>query len=230
MTARPDDTGIRAAAVDIAVTTFGGHTVSALSVRDGELDVLTWLAVQTVTGMSSHTVAWPGRWRVAISGRTRQARHGGAAGSSIRAAITTPPMLGTERSSRCSRPFVALRNRRCIRSPTCGVFAQVIVRPAPALTTRIDVHAIALASAADGWYGGSGATQEEGRIFGYTLRPSGGQRRVTNVFEGSIEWRITARWTAAAYVAAATAGPVVPTSFRDSPAAFFYFENQVSVF
>lgn len=106
----------------------------------------------------------------------------------------------------------------------------MIVRPAPALTTRIDVHAIALASAADGWYGGSGATQEEGRIFGYTLRPSGGQRRVTNVLEGSIEWRIHPRWTAAAYAAVATAGPVVRRSFRDRPAVFVYLENQVSVF
>lgn len=231
VTARPDNTGLRAAVVDMVVTTLGGQTVSALPVGGGELDVLTWFAVQTGEWYEqSHRGAawsveggyqWPkapgapwlrgGILYTSGDDDPADARHG-----------TFFPVLPTVRRYSQSTLYT-LANMR-------DVFAQVIVRPAPALTARLDIHTIALASAADGWYGGSGATQEEGRIFGYTLRPSGGQRRVTNVLEGSIEWRIHSRWTAAAYAAVATAGPVVRRSFQDRPAAFVYFEHHVSVF
>ena len=231
VTARPDNTGLRAAAVDVGVTTFGGHTVSALPVRTGELDVLTWFAVQTGEwyeqshrGMGWSVEAghqWPkapgapwvrgGLLRTSGDDNPADGHHG-----------TFFPMLPTVRRYSQSTLTTLANNR--------DVFAQIIVRPTAALTARVDIHALALASAADGWYGGSGATQEEGRIFGYTVRPSGGQQRVTNVLEASMEWRIHSRWTAAAYGAAATAGPVVRRSFRDRPAAFFYLESHVFIF
>ena len=231
VSARPDNTGLSAAMVDAAITTVGFHTVSALPVGSRELDLLTWFGVQTGDwyeqshrglGWSlegghqwSKTAGAPwlrgGMLYMSGDGNPADARHG-----------TFFPMLPTARRYSQST-LTTLANVR-------DTFAQVIVHPASALTARIDVHAIALASTADGWYSGSGATQEEGRIFGYTLRPSGGQRRVTNVVEGSLEWRIHPRWTAAVYGAVASAGPVVRRSFQEHPGGFFYLESLVSVF
>lgn len=231
VTARPDNTGLGATAVDMTITTFGGHTVSALPVRSGELDVLTWFAVQTGDWyeQSHRAIGWSleggHQWPDAPGApwlRGGILRTSGDRDPADRRHGTFFPMLPTVRRYSQST-LTTLANIQ-------DVFAQVIVRPRPTITARVDVHALTLASAADRWYGGSGATQEEGRIFGYTTRPSGGQRRVTNVVEASLEWRIHPKWTAAAYAAAASAGPMVRHSFQDRPAMFFYLESQVSVF
>jgi hypothetical protein len=104
---------------------------------------------------------------------------------------------------------------------------QTILRPRPAMTLRVDVHALALANQADGWYAGSGATQEAGRIFGYSLRPSGGKTRLMELIEGSLDWRGGPHWSVNGYLGVATAGPVVRLSFASGPATFFYVENVV---
>jgi hypothetical protein len=78
---------------------------------------------------------------------------------------------------------------------------------------------------ADGWYAGSGATQESGRIFGYTLRPSGGVSRLTKLAEASANCRLGPQWSVNGYVGMASSGPVVRPSFASGPATFFYLEN-----
>ena len=45
-------------------------------------------------------------------------------------------------------------------------FVQALLKPHARLTVRADVHWLSLAQAADGWYFGSGATQEEGASSG----------------------------------------------------------------
>jgi hypothetical protein len=110
------------------------------------------------------------------------------------------------------------------------LFVQAILRPTPRLTGRIDLHRLSLASAADGWYAGSGATQNRGRIFGYTLRSSGGETGLSTLIEGSLDVRVTPKWSVNGYVASASAGPVVRASFQDRRALFFYVENVVTAF
>lgn len=105
--------------------------------------------------------------------------------------------------------------------------AQLMLRPSPTVSLRVDGHLLGLASSADGWYAGSGATQNNGRIFGYALRPSGGHTRLMEVVEGAVDWRIDPRWSVNAYLGVAGAGPVVRTTFRKGPAVFAYLENVV---
>lgn len=107
------------------------------------------------------------------------------------------------------------------------VMVQAMLRPRPNLNLRIDGHVLALADRADGWYAGSGATQESGRIFGYTLRPSGGEQSLMRLIEGSFDWRLRPRWSVNGYAAAASNGPVARRSFAEGPAVFFYLENVV---
>src|SRR4029450_9207836 len=75
------------------------------------------------------------------------------------------------------------------------IVAQAILRPRNAVTLRVDAHFLSLANQTDGWYAGSGATQESGRILGYTLRPSGGVSRLMELLEASADWRLRPHWS-----------------------------------
>ena len=127
------------------------------------------------------------------------------------------PMLPTVRRFSQSTLY-SLANLR-------DVMVQTMLRPRADVSLRVDLHLVGLASRRDGWYAGSGATQESGRIFGYTLRPSGGESRLMEVVEGSADWRLNPHWSVNGYLGVASSGPVVRTSFADGPAVFFYIEN-----
>lgn len=226
--ARPDTTGRRVTAADLAITTLGAHVVSARPAGAGEIDALVWaagqfgswyeqdhrgLGVSAEAGYQWSKTTWTPWIRGGISwfsGDDSPAddTHG-----------TFFPMLPTVRRYSQSTLY-SIANLR-------DVTAQVLLRPSPTVNLRVDVHLLGLARASDGWYAGSGATQEEGRIFGYTLRPSGGESRLMELVEGSVDWRLRPEWSINAYLGVASAGPAVRRSFQDGPAAFLYFEHVV---
>ena len=226
VTARPDNTGRTAAAVDVGITALGGHLVTAHRAGAGEIDAMLWTAGQFGTwyeqdhrGFAVAAEAgyqWPAlRWapwiRSGISWFSGDDdplddRHG-----------TFFPMLPTVRRYSQSTLY-SMANLR-------DVMVQGILRPRSTVTLRVDGHFLSLADGADGWYAGSGATQESGRIFGYTLRGSGGGTRLTELVEASADWRLRPYWSINGYVAAASRGPVVRHSFAGGPAVFFYLEN-----
>jgi hypothetical protein len=228
VTGRPDRTGRRVTAADVAVTAVGGHVVGARAAGAGEIDALLWAAGQfgswyeqdhrglglsAEAGYQWSTAPWSPWLRGGISWFSGDAapadeRHG-----------TFFPMLPTVRRYSQSTLY-SIANLR-------DVMAQVMLRPRPNVSLRVDGHLLGLANRNDGWYAGSGATQEEGRIFGYTLRPSGGESRLMEIVEGSVDWRLRPQWSVNAYLGVASAGPVVRTSFRSGPATFFYLENVV---
>jgi hypothetical protein len=229
VTARPDLSGVRVPAADLGVTTIGAHVAGARPAGAGELDLLLWTAAQVGSwyeqdhrgfGITAEAgYQWPkARWSPWLrSGMTwlsgdaapRDASHG-----------TFFPMLPTVRRYSLSTLY-SLMNLR-------DVMAQAILKPRSDLTLRVDGHLLGLASAADAWYGGSGATQESGRIFGYTTRPSGGATRLSEVIEGSVDWQLNRRWSINSYAGVASGGPVVRASFRRGPAVFFYVENVIA--
>jgi hypothetical protein len=226
VTARPDNTGRAAAAVDIGITAFGGHLAGVRSVRNGEIDALLWAAGQVgdwydqdhraLAVAAEAGYQWPrSRWAPWLRGginwfsgdsEPQDDRHG-----------TFFPMLPTVRRYAQSTVY-SMANLR-------DITVQAILRPLDTVTLRVDAHFLSLASDADGWYAGSGATQESGRIFGYTLRPSGGVSRLTELAEASADWRLGPYWSVNGYVGMASSGPVVRRSFASGPAAFFYLEN-----
>ena len=92
-------------------------------------------------------------------------------------------------------PIQVQRAKRTPRPKLVHQFLVVLSETNPLVWRRIqvpgavedDAHVLTLASRSDGWYAASGATQEAGRIFGYTLRPSGGERGLMRVLEGSFD-------------------------------------------
>jgi hypothetical protein len=228
VTARPDNTGRRVTAVDIGITTIGAHLAGSRPLGAGEADGLLWTAGQfgswydqdhramavTVEGGYQWTKA---RWSPWLRGGVSWFSGDGAADDDHHG--TFFPMLPTVRRYSQSTLY-SMANLR-------DLMVQAILRPRANVTVRVDGHVLGLASRDDGWYAGSGATQDSGRIFGYTLRSSGREQRLMEVAEGSIDWRITSRWSINGYAAIASRGPVVRTSFVRGPAVFTYVENVV---
>jgi hypothetical protein len=228
VTGRPDNTGRTAPNVDVGITTLGAHVVGSRPAGRGEMDLMLWTAGQfgrwyeldhRAVGIAGElgyqwTKARATPWLrggytwLSGDGDPADGRHG-----------TFFPMLPTVRRYSQSTLY-SLANLR-------DAFARVVLRPRANVMARVDAHLLSLASRADGWYAGSGATQESGRIFGYTLRPSGGHSRLMEVAEGSLDWRFTPRWSVNGYLGVARGGPVVRRSFAGDRAAFFYVEHVV---
>jgi hypothetical protein len=228
VTARPDNTGKSATSADIGIATVGAHLVGARSAGPGELDGMVWIAGQfghwyeqdhrgfAITGEAGYQwpeIAWAPWIRGGVSwfsgdGNAQDATHG-----------TFFPMVPTVRRYSQSTLYSMMNLQ--------NVMLQTMLQPRKDVTLRIDGHFLTLANRADGWYAGSGATQESGRIFGYTLRSSGGELALMNVIEGSADWRLRSQWSVNGYVGVASKGPVVARSFVDGPATFFYLENVI---
>ncbi|HXW04726.1 MAG TPA: alginate export family protein [Vicinamibacterales bacterium] len=228
VTARPDNTGRSASAVDVGVTTLGAHLVGARQAGAGELDGMIWTAGQfgswyeldqRAFGMTAEAgYQWSkATWAPWLRGGFTWLSGDGAPADDTHG--TFFPMLPTGRRYSQSTLY-SLANVR-------DAVIQLMLRPRNDVGVRVDAHFLGLADRGDGWYAGSGATQESGRIFGYTLRQSGGETRLMEVLEGSLDWRVNPRWSVNAYLAVASRGPVVRTTFADGPAAFFYLENVV---
>jgi hypothetical protein len=225
---RPDNSGLTAARVDATITSFGGALVGAYPNQRGTTDTLVWVVGQTgswyddthrayaVAAEAGHQwTAAPFRpWvRAGLSRASgdrdpRDRRHG-----------TFFQMLPTVRRYSLSTLY-SLMNLN-------DVFGQVIVRPAPPLTVRLDAHRVTLASAADRWYAGSGATQASGSIFGYTVRPSNGATGLATLVEGSADYVLTPHWSVNGYLGWARGGDVVRRSFAGNNLAFAYVENVI---
>ena len=171
VTARPDNTGRAAARADVHVTTIGTSLVGAYATRVGQVDALGWFAGQGGSWYEQAHRAWSlgleggHQWTRApwqpwlragllyASGDddASDARHG-----------TFFQMLPTVRRYSMTTAYSQMNlNDR---------FVQALLKPHPRLAIRADVHWLSLAQAADGWYYGSGATQEEGQNL--RLRPA----------------------------------------------------------
>lgn len=226
VTARPDNAGRAGYAADVGIMAVGGHLIASRPAGAGEIDVLVWAAGQVghwyeldqraVAGSAEAGYQWGGaRWSPWLRGGLLYASGDGSPLDGRHG--TFFPMVPTARRYSQSTLYT-LSNVR-------DVFVQLLVQPHRRLTARADARTLTLASAADRWYAGSGATQEEGRIFGYTTRPSGDATGLMRVLEGSIDWRMSRHFSVNAYAVVATSGPVVRASFQSGPATFLYLET-----
>jgi hypothetical protein len=107
-------------------------------------------------------------------------------------------------------------------------FAQVILRPTARLLVRGEAHRLRLASDADRWYVGAGATQQRGRLFGLVARPSGGATALGAIYEGMADLTITRRLSVNGYAGHMRGGPVVSASFAGRRLWYGYLETVVS--
>ncbi len=228
VTGRPDNTGRRATQVDIGITTFGASAVGSAKVGGGELDWLGWAAVQTGSWYEQSHDAW---WLAAEAGyhwsgvRWQPWLRGGY---SVASGDGNPSddrhdtffqMLPTGRRYAYTASYAHMNLK--------DAFAEIVLRPSPAVTVRGDVRRLWLADAADRWYAGSGATQQRGTIFGFAGRPSGGSTDFGQVFEGSAAVTLSRRWSVNGFLGTIHGGRVVRSLFADDWLTFFYVEHVV---
>lgn len=227
---RPDNAGIPVTRADITLWTAGLSHARTARIGDGEADVLAWGAVQSGDWYGDAHRAWSGTlqagyqwtaapWRPWVRGgwsyasgdeAARDGRHG-----------TWFPMLADTRSQALSMVYAPMNLR--------DVFGQVLLEPRERLRLRIDLHRLELASGADRWYQGSGATSRTGRFFGYSTRVAGGHTGLGTMLEGTADVRLTPYWSINGYVGRMWGGPLVQNAFAGNRLLFWYVENVLAL-
>ena len=226
VTQRPDNTGLAARRADVRITTVGGSAVGTRTFGATTFDGLAWTAVQRGTWFGQDHRAWSMaleagaqwnaiRWRPWV--RAGWLHASGDEDRSDATHGTFFPMLPTIRRYVQTTLWSAMNiNDR---------FVQALLRPSSSATLRLDVHRVQLASPADLWYAGSGATLRQGSVFGYAGRSSSDQRDLGTSVEISADYAMTPRWSVNVFVGRLSAGPVVSGLFRGDRSWFFYGEH-----
>ncbi len=206
----------------ISIATIGGNYVNVFNLGNGKTDVLLWGAAQTgAWGTASHRAnalaaeagyQWSnvqfkpwlrvgyfrGSGNNDVSGRT----HG-----TFFQELPTP------------RPFARFPLYNLMNNE--DRFAQFTVSPHRKLTLRTEAHWLDLASARDLWYIGGGAFQKE--TFGFTGRPSGGQKRFADVIDLGADYQLDTQTTFTLYVAHASGKAVIRSIYPGGPSANFAY-------
>jgi hypothetical protein len=104
------------------------------------------------------------------------------------------------------------------------LYASVNLRPVPKLALRSEVHTLRLASASDFWYSGGGAFQPQ--TFGYTGRPSNGNRGLANVWDFSADYPITHSFSSTLYYGHAWGKGVISAIYpKDANGQLIFLET-----
>jgi hypothetical protein len=223
-----DNSGSPDLPVDVTITTFGGSYASVNPLWGVDsTDLVVWGAVQTGD--------WYGRDHLAASvavemGHRWSARSpapwlrggflwasGDADGGDERHG-TFFQMLPSSRKYALSSVYAQMNVR--------DAFAQLLIEPRR-FKARIEVHALHLASGADSWYQGSGATASRGRYFGFSGRAANGDTALGTVVEGAIDVPIRTHWSINGYAGTMSAGDVVQQWFTNKRLVFWSVENVI---
>ncbi len=226
VTQRPDNMGLSATAVDVAITNYGGTLVGSYPVGDGFADVLAWGVLQRGDWYGQdHTGA-----SLALEGGYQWAKAPWAPW--LRAGLLHATGDDDPRDAEHGTFFPVLPTLRRFSQTTVvsttnvdDAFVQVMARPSRRVGLRLDVHALRLASAADLWYIGSGATLEEGGAFGYAGRRSNGSRSLGTSIEASADVTVTPFWSVNVFAGHVNGGRVVTGTFAGDSLWFVYAEQ-----
>ncbi|HEX6162657.1 MAG TPA: alginate export family protein [Vicinamibacterales bacterium] len=213
--------------VNVTIASTGASFVRLAPVGSGELDTVAWGAAQFGDWYGREhraaSIAFEGghRWtRAPLKPWLRAGAlwsSGDANGADGRHG-TFFQMMPTSRKYALSTVAAQMNVR--------DLFAQLAIEP-PRFRARIEVHALRLASAADLWYAGSGATSSDGRYFGFAGRASGGHTGLGTVVEATVDVPIKRYWSVSGYAATMTAGDVVERWFTNKRLRFWFVENVV---
>jgi Alginate export len=183
----------------IEIATYGMDYAHVHNAKDaGKFDVLLWGALQSGSwgNQTQHAAAFVGEagWQPPTTllkawisagysygsgdGDPNNARH-----STFFQLLPTPRQYARF-------PFYNMMNNE-------DLYATLNVRPLSKLSLRTEVHTLRLASASDLWYSGGGAFQP--KSFGYTGRPSNGNRGLANVWDASADYQVTRSFSTTLY-------------------------------
>lgn len=212
--ARPDNTGRPARAADVSIGTVGASAAGVYPWRSGAWDVVAWSAGQVGDWYGQAHWAWSGvaeggyRWTAAPWRPW------------LRAGVTYASGDGDAADGRHGTFFAPLPSAdRFVPSNTYAlmnavdVWGELRLRPHRRVEAAADLHRVSLASAADRWYFGSGATERRGNFFGYLVRNTRGARTLGTVIEGDLSWHPTRWWTLRGYAAGIAGGDAVGAVF-----------------
>jgi hypothetical protein len=226
---RPDNTGLVAPRADVSVTTIGGTVLGAYPTDNGEADLFFWMAAQrgdwygdrhgAVALAAEAGYQWTSApWALWLRGGLSYASGDDDATDADHG--TFFPMLPTMRRYSMTAAYSTMNLR--------DVFVQAMLRPSPDLSLRIDVHGLALATEADRWYAGSGATLGRG-TFGYVSRPSSGSTGLGTSVEFSATYTIDPRFSVNGFLGHINGGDVVTGTFAGDRLWFFYVETGIGL-
>ncbi|MEW6279900.1 MAG: alginate export family protein, partial [Candidatus Eremiobacterota bacterium] len=128
---------------------------------------------------------------------------------------TFNPLLPTIRVYALT-PFYTESNLR-------DAFAQVMLKPTDQTSVRVDLHSLSLASSADLWYVGAGATRRTGAINGFAGRPSGGNSDLATLLDLGVEHQFDDNHKLALYFGHVFGGSVIRTTYPVNPDGNFFF-------
>jgi hypothetical protein len=213
--------------VDVTVLAVGTSHARVAPTAAGELDTVLWGSVQVgdwygTSHRAGSVAAEAGhRWTQAplkpwLRGGLLWASGDGDGGD--RRHRTFFQMLPSSRQYALSSVYAQMNVR--------DAFVQAWIEPSR-VSARIEVHAVALASGADLWYQGSGATSSSGRYFGFSGRAAGGASSLGTVLEGTVDVPIMNHWSVNGYAGSMWAGDVVRQQFTGKRLTFWYLENVI---
>ncbi|MBI2686873.1 MAG: alginate export family protein [Acidobacteria bacterium] len=180
---------------NVAISTFGGHSIHAIETKPATFDILFWGAAQT------------GRWGVqdhrayaydAEAGFQPKAQavkklkpwfrggYGQSSGDNNTADGTHNTffqILPTPRPF-ARFPFFNMMNNR-------DIYAGLTLRPHPRLSISNEFHSLSLANRNDLWYVGGGVFQPWS--FGYVGRATNGARSLANLYDASVDVKLNAQ-------------------------------------
>ncbi len=212
---------------DVTIASIGGSHAQLIATRGGELDVVAWGAAQlggwygaphragSVALEAGHR--WPrAGWRPWLRAGYLWASGDDAWDDDTH--TTFFQMLPSSRKYALSSAYAQMNLR--------DAFVQAVIEPSR-FNARIEVHRLALASGADLWYQGSGATASGGRFFGFAGRFADGETSLGTVLEGTFEVPIRKYWSVNAYAGTMWGGGVVSRWFTDKRLTFWSLENVI---
>jgi hypothetical protein len=212
---------------DLTIASIGGSHARVMTTGAGEVDVVAWGAGQlggwygAPHRAASAALEAGHRWTRAGWRPWLRAGYLWASGDHDwrdNRHTTFFQMLPSSRKYALSSAYAQMNLR--------DVFAQAVIEPRR-FNARIEVHRLALASGADLWYQGSGATASGDRFFGFAGRFADGATSLGTVLEGTIDVPIKKYWSVNAYAGTMRGGGVVRRWFTDKRLFFWSLENVI---
>lgn len=211
-------------AENIAVTTLGGHYLRTWAMGNGKADVLLWCAWQFgdwgILNHKANALALEAGYQWTKAQWQPWLRIGYFIGSGDDDPDdgdhkTFFQVLPTGRVY-ARTPIYNLMNNR-------DLFVQLMLKPTKQTSLRLDWRRLSLANAADLWYAGGGAFNH--KAFGYIGRPSGGQSRLMDLVDLSLDYIPDPKTTWTLYLGRAMGKGVVQNIFpAGANATFIYLE------
>lgn len=206
----------------IEIGTYGMDYVHVYDAgRDGKFDLVLWGALQNGSwgSQSQHAAAFvtEAGWQMPIKVQPWFSvgySYGSGDGDPNNSRHSTFFQLLPTPRPYARFPFYNMMNNQ-------DAYGALNLHPVSKLSLRTEAHALRLASASDLWYSGGGAFQP--KTFGYTGRPSFGNRGLANVWDLSADYQFTRSFSTTFYYGHAWGKGVIDAIYPKQPNGQFLF-------